>query len=41
MRLLTEYGNFSALNDLDEKLVSLLVGPNLINLTLTNGKALE
>jgi hypothetical protein len=41
MRLLNECDNFSALNDLDEKLVSLLVGPNLINLTLTNGKALE
>jgi hypothetical protein len=40
MRLLTECGNFSALNDLD-KILSLLVSPHLINSTLTIVKALE
>jgi hypothetical protein len=41
MHLLNVCGNFSALNDLTKKIVSLLVSPYLINLTLTNGKVLQ
>ena len=41
MHLLNVCDHFSALNDLDKKLVSLLVGPNLFVSTPTNGKVLK
>jgi hypothetical protein len=41
MCLLNVCGNFSALNDTDKNLVSLLVSSPLVILTLTNGKLLE
>jgi hypothetical protein len=39
--LLIVYGSSRARNNLDKKLVSLLVGPNLIVSTPTNGKVLK